>query len=952
MPESQPTVVVLTALPAEYASVRAHIEEVEELVHPNGTRVELGRLADTEWRVAVAELGEGTVHTAALTTQIVSWLRPEALFFVGVAVGLKDDIEIGDVVIGTKVYAVQGGRQTPEGFHARPEGWQSSHRLEQAARAALRNLDGVQGHLKPIACGDVSLADHESDFAEYIRRTYNDAYAIETEGSGAAHAAHLNGPLDTLVIRGISDHADARRAATDAPVAQAMAAAQAAEVLVAVLRKLWPSGDRPTPSGSSDDSQEEPFWAPGTRGKEGPESRPGTGPVPEAAALPAVPAGFTGREDDLRRLLPNLDPAARSSLPVVIFAVSGLGGIGKTSFALYAAHKAVAEGWFRGGTLFVDLLGYDGGPKTAEQALLTLLDGLGIRGAEIPQTTNAQYDLYRTLLARKPDPMLLILDNVADPAQIISLIPETRRHRVLITSRDRLTNLGARYIDLDTLKPGDSADLIGKSLRISDERDVRAAEEPDAVAELCSLCGHHPLALQIAVGMLRMNRHRSIARVVRSLNRADDRTDRLGLKPIFDASYGQLPSKQARLLRLLALAPTTDISETAAEVLAGLDADETISLLDKLATSHLITSTRRDGVDRWQMHTLVREYAARIAVSTPKRVAEGEAARKRLLEFYYRTAQAADDVLRQPPLMPQPDLFKSRAEALSWLDGERAALVATVQWAQEDPYTAKALRLSEHLAEYLSFGGHFDDWITVSRAALQACERIGDKASEAVAWGNLGRALVEVGQLEEATGAHIRAKAIFQRLGDRRGEGKAWDNFGTALWQAGLRHKAIEAHLHARNLFQATGDLQGEAIAWENIGNALRETGREREALAALSHALAGFQLVQDQRGEASARSSLGVTLRQMAPKEENPQRHMDRKAAAYEEFGQSLELSQACQDWYAAGLTLLALGDAHRSDGERSSARACYLKAADHFTHAGAPDRAAEAQSAADALT
>lgn len=245
--------VVLTALPVEYDAVRAHLDDTEELVHDDGTRVERGRLAGTPWTLAVAELGEGAMNAAALTMQLVSWLRPEALLFVGVAGGLKDDIELGDVVVGTKVYAVQGGKVTPEGFQARPEVWHGSHRLVQAARSALRDLavEGVRGHRKPIACGDVVLADHESAFADFIRRNYGDAYAIEMEGSGAAHAAHLSGQLDALVIRGISDRANAEKADDDASGSQERAAAQAACVAVGVLRKHRPRGGASSSAGSS-----------------------------------------------------------------------------------------------------------------------------------------------------------------------------------------------------------------------------------------------------------------------------------------------------------------------------------------------------------------------------------------------------------------------------------------------------------------------------------------------------------------------------------------------------------------------------------------------------------------------------------------------------------------------------------------------------------------------------
>ena len=257
MPETQPTVLVLTALPLEYAAVRAHIEKREELVHRDGTRVEQGQLPGTSWHVAIAELGMGAERAAALTTQLINWLRPEAVFFVGVAGSLKADVEIGDVVVGTQVYEIHGGKQTPEGFLVRPKALPGSHALEQAARSAVRDMSDVTAHFMPIATGDVVLADAKSEIAKFIRTNYNDAGAIEMEGSGALQAAHLSGGLDALVIRGISDRADARKHKADASGSQKRAAEQAASVTVAVLRKHRPregsSGSEERPHRRGDD---------------------------------------------------------------------------------------------------------------------------------------------------------------------------------------------------------------------------------------------------------------------------------------------------------------------------------------------------------------------------------------------------------------------------------------------------------------------------------------------------------------------------------------------------------------------------------------------------------------------------------------------------------------------------------------------------------------------------
>ncbi|MFI9174563.1 phosphorylase family protein [Streptomyces lincolnensis] len=263
VPETQPTALVLTALPLEYAAVRAHIEEREELVHRDGTRVERGRLPGTAWQVALAELGMGAEKTAALTTQLIGWLRPEAVLFTGIAGGLKDDIAIGDVVIGTQVYEIHGGKQTPEGFLVRPKSLPGSHALEQAARSAVRDMADVRAHFLPIATGDIVLADAGSEIAQLLRRNYNDAGAIEMEGSGALHAAHLNGRLDALVIRGISDRANADKTREDASGSQQLAARQAAKVTVAVLHKHHPrsaASDLPRSSRSfrSSDPEEGP----------------------------------------------------------------------------------------------------------------------------------------------------------------------------------------------------------------------------------------------------------------------------------------------------------------------------------------------------------------------------------------------------------------------------------------------------------------------------------------------------------------------------------------------------------------------------------------------------------------------------------------------------------------------------------------------------------------------
>jgi nucleoside phosphorylase len=263
----RPTAVVLTALSPEYDAVRAHLTDVETLVHPRGTRAERGRLPGTPWYVALAQIGEGTLTAAVLTERIHTWLKPEALFCVGVASGLKDEVEIGNVVVATKVYSMQVGGEAPGGaLWVQPEAWRPSQRLEQTARHTLRSGTTF---FKPIAVEDTVLADTRSALANHLRTHYSDAFAISLEGAGIVQAAHRTAGSDTLFIHGISERADAGKHARGS---QDAAARQAAAAAVAVLSELQPSltpqqGPEP-PAGRFPDEDDVPFAATLTGGPE------------------------------------------------------------------------------------------------------------------------------------------------------------------------------------------------------------------------------------------------------------------------------------------------------------------------------------------------------------------------------------------------------------------------------------------------------------------------------------------------------------------------------------------------------------------------------------------------------------------------------------------------------------------------------------------------------------
>ncbi|MEV5533430.1 ATP-binding protein [Streptomyces prunicolor] len=671
--------------------------------------------------------------------------------------------------------------------------------------------------------------------------------------------------------------------------------------------------------------------------------------VPEAlAGLPPRPGGFTGRGSETAALLRALDPAGelKEASAVLVAAVSGLGGIGKTALAVETAHLAVERGWFPGGVLFIDLHGYDQEPVTADRALQALLRALGIPPEHIPTTADERVALYRSTLAARAGErgaVLVLADNASSPDQVRPLLPGDARHHVLVTSRDRLPQLGARLVPLDQLTPQEAYELLDRALRIAEPDDSRIVDDPDAAEQLAFHCGHLPLALQIAVALLAEDAGQPVTELVVELGESRDRLGHLddgerSVRAAFELSYRRLSPEQARLLRLLALAPGPEVSDEVVAALVGVEAPP-VRELRALARAHLVE--RGSGRGWWRLHDLVRAFGVGVVTRDVELWEEGEAARERVLAFCFRWTDAADRRLRWLPGMAEPERFGDRGQALAWLDGERAGLVAAVQWAREARFSETAIRLSERLAEYLYWRRYFDDVIGVTEVAREAAQGAGDRVGEANAWDNLGVALLETDRVEEAIDAHARARDLYQAVGDHEGESIAWDSLGGALQKAGRVEEAIDAHARARDLCQAAGDHRREAMAWSNLGAALWEADRVEEAIDAITRSLDLHRTVGDSQVEAIAWNNLGNALQVVG-----------RTAEAAAAYDNSLEIRREFEDWYGEGLTLCNLALTHEEAHRPAEARAIYLQAADAYARANAPDQAAEAHARAAALT
>jgi tetratricopeptide (TPR) repeat protein len=584
------------------------------------------------------------------------------------------------------------------------------------------------------------------------------------------------------------------------------------------------------------------------------------------AQLPPLAAGFTGREAELAQVAALLDPSAAAGA-VVVSAVAGLAGVGKTALAVRAAHTARVAGWFGGGVLFIDLHGYDPSPVQPGQALDALLRALGISGEHIPEGTEQRAALYRSALDQVRDPVLVIIDNASAEAQVRPLLPGPGPHRVIITSRHTLAGLGARLLDVTVLDQAAAVLLLDRVLRTARPGDDRVSGDQAAAARLASLCGGLPLALQITAALLSADPVLSAAELagdmadeVRRLEalRYDDGSGASApsVTAAFELSYRQLDEDAGLMFRLLPAEPGPDLSTGAAAALAGWPASRARAVLGRLARAHLIDAGGVPG--RWRMHDLLRLYARQIPGTND---GERDQAGGRLLDWYYRHAKAADTYMQALPGESVPGEFSTRDDALAWLDAQRPNLVAVVASAAITGRDREAVYLPLALGAYLSWRRRFDDWLTVLTISRDTARRLGDRRGEGMALNSLGLALREVRRFDEAITAHQDAAAIYRETGDHRREGMALNNLGVALREVRRFDEAITAGQDAVALFRGTGDHHSEGTALNSLGVALREVGRFDEAITAGQDAAAIFREIGDHHGEGGALNNLGNAL-------------------------------------------------------------------------------------------
>jgi tetratricopeptide (TPR) repeat protein/transcriptional regulator with XRE-family HTH domain len=656
-------------------------------------------------------------------------------------------------------------------------------------------------------------------------------------------------------------------------------------------------------------------------------------PPPDGGALmvpqqlPGPVRHFIGRENELAALTELLGQPGAAGAAMVISAIGGTAGVGKTALALHWARQVA--GRFPDGQLYVNLRGYAPGPPVpAADALTAFLRALGVPAHDIPADADERAAQYRGLLATRR--ILVMLDNAREVEQVRLLLPGASPCAVVVTSRDSLAGLvardGAQRLDLDLLPPADAVTLL---LALIGER---ADADHAATKALADRCCRLPLALRVAAELSASRPAMPLTALIAELADQHRKLDLLAaggdpgtaVRAVFSWSYQHLDENAARTFRLLGLDPGPDLDVYAAAALANATVGQAGHALDRLSRAYLIQNA---GPGRYGLHDLLRAYAREVAVGQD-RDDERRAAQTRLFDHYLYTAAVAMDALhpaerhRRPHIVPPATpavALTSPAAAKDWLDAHRACLVTITTHAAGNGWPGHAVRLAAVLSRYLRSGSHYYEAVTIHSTARHTARRLGDTAAEATALTDLGVIEWILGRYQQSARRYQQALALFRENGDRPGQARALTNLGLADLQQHRYQQATEQFQQALTLFRENGDQPGQARALTNLGLADLWQRRYQQATEQFQQALTLFR----ENGDRFSGAHLLVYLGQVELQQRRYQQ-------ATEHFQEALATSREYGDRSGEADSLNGLGEVFTAIGQATRARVQHAAALD----------------------
>jgi tetratricopeptide (TPR) repeat protein len=691
--------------------------------------------------------------------------------------------------------------------------------------------------------------------------------------------------------------------------------------------------------------------------------------------LPADIADFTGRDQQVEEIRRCVLAASRDEarLAVSIVAVSGKGGLGKTSLAVHAAH-AVAP-FFPDGQLFADMHGATA-PVNPMKVLDRFLRALGVAGPDVPETLEERAEAYRDLVAGRR--VLVLLDDAAGEAQVLPLLPGSPTTAVIVTSRVRLAGLaGATHVDLDVLEADKSVELIAKIAGIE-----RVTGQAGPAATLADLCGNLPLALRIVGARLSARRNWSLEQLVSRLSDEARRLDELqygdmAIRASISLSYEGASEQARRLFRRLAVLDMQAIPDWAPAALLGDPGTDADDLLEELISAQLLDTASGGHQGQHRFHDLIRLFARERLVdeetADERRAAlEGvlgtllglaEEARRR---EHGGDALTATDAPGHWPL--SGGLVQQLvADPVAWYERERSTLLAGVRQAARSGLAGLCWRLAYSAVSLYKSRFYLDDWRETQEIALEAARAAGDVRGEAVTLYSAGSLCLVEQHYEQARERFTAAARLFEGTEDRYGAALVIRDIAYLDRMAGLMEDAAFRYEQALPLFRASGNLADAAYVLQGLAQVRLDQGDASAAQSLLTEALRLSQDAADGRGEAQvlyrmgeahlrtaectlAEQSFGRALAKVREARDSiGEAHvLHGLGVAYARQGQwgpartaldsALQLARALGDRLVESRALLDLADLTLAEGDPAWAAALAEAAADIFQSAGMP--------------
>jgi DNA-binding SARP family transcriptional activator/CheY-like chemotaxis protein len=643
--------------------------------------------------------------------------------------------------------------------------------------------------------------------------------------------------------------------------------------------------------------------------------------LPVPAQLPHSMPGFSGREAEIDRLNKLLSgDGCDAGRTIVVTAIAGTAGVGKTALAVHWAHQIRDR--FPDGQLYVNLRGFDPAGSAVEpgEAIRAFLDALGVPPDRIPPDIEAQAALYRTLLADRR--VLIVLDNARESRQVRQLLPGTPLSLVIVTSRNQLLSLvasdGVQPVALDLLPPTEARHLLARRLGKQ-----RIAAEPTAVDQIIRSCAGLPLALSIVSARAATNMRLPLGDLAEELREThgglhalDGGDTQTNIRAVFSWSYDALSPPAARLFRLLGLHAGPDIGLPAAASLTGVPAQQARALVTELTSAHLLTS--RDN-KRFAFHDLLRAYARELA-ETHDPAEERRAAVQRVLDHYLHTSYRADGLLRpsqydvialgSPSPLVVTENLGDHHEALKWLTTEYHVLLAALRQAANDGFDVHTWQLAWALTSFFDRSGRWHEAVAFQCAALEAANRLGDPYAQAKSHGCLAYTSTRLRRYQDAHRHLLRALGFYRELGDKPGQAHALRSLAWVFDQQGSYREALSHAYGAFELFRAARHLTGEARSLSAVGWFHIQLGDPEIGLMHCKQALDLQKKIGDQHSQAETLSSIATGYQRLG-------RHQE----AVAHYQQAVQLFREFGARQGEAVTLAYLGDAHLAGGHHAAA-------------------------------